>query len=104
MVDPSHDVAVNRALWTVVNAEFTDSRAHDAWACQGVCLGAFGIPERDLCALGDVADLDVIELGCGTAYVSAWLARLGARPAGVDLTSAQLATPPAAANSALVSR
>ena len=33
-----------------------------------------------------------IELGCGTAYVSAWLARLGARPVGVDLTPAQLDT------------
>ena len=37
-------------------------------------------------------DLDVVELGCGTAYVSAWLARLGARPVGVDLTPAQLDT------------
>ncbi len=35
---------------------------------------------------------DVIELGCGTAYVSAWLARLGARPVGVDVTPAQLET------------
>lgn len=31
-------------------------------------------------------------LGCGTAYVSAWLARRGARPVGVDVTPAQLAT------------
>ena len=36
--------------------------------------------------------LDVVELGCGTAYVSAWLARRGARPVGVDVTPAQLAT------------
>ena len=36
--------------------------------------------------------LDAIELGCGTAYVSAWLARLGARPVGVDITPAQLET------------
>ena len=39
-----------------------------------------------------LADLDVVELGCGTAYVSAWLARRGARPVGVDVTPAQLAT------------
>jgi SAM-dependent methyltransferase len=32
-----------------------------------------------------------VELGCGTAYVSAWLARLGARPVGVDPTPGQLA-------------
>ena len=35
---------------------------------------------------------DAVELGCGTAYVSAWLARRGARPVAVDLTPAQLAT------------
>src|SRR5207237_9484203 len=39
-----------------------------------------------------VAGLDVVELGCGTAYISAWLARRGARPVGVDPTPAQLAT------------
>ena len=34
----------------------------------------------------------MIELGCGTAYVSAWLARRGARPVGVDLSAKQLET------------
>ena len=52
----------------------------------GFVWGLFHMPERELGVLGDVADLDVIELGCGTAYVSAWLARMGARPVGVDLT------------------
>ena len=42
--------------------------------------------------VGDVDGLDVIELGCGTAYWSAWLARRGARPVGVDITPEQLAT------------
>ena len=42
--------------------------------------------------LGDVAGLDVVELGCGTAYFSAWLAKRGARPVGVDITPAQLET------------
>ena len=42
--------------------------------------------------LGDVAGKDVVELGCGTAYVSAWLARRGARATGVDVTEEQLAT------------
>jgi ubiquinone/menaquinone biosynthesis C-methylase UbiE len=39
-----------------------------------------------------VAGLDVVELGCGTAYFSAWLARRGARAVGVDPTPAQLDT------------
>ncbi len=37
--------------------------------------GVFNVPGRDLGVLGDVRGLDVIELGCGTAYFSAWLAR-----------------------------
>ena len=92
MPDPSRDLAVNRGLWTVVNAEFTDMRAHHEWAAAEFAWGLFGIPERKLGALGDVAGLDVVELGCGTAYISAWLARLGAHPVGVDLTPAQLDT------------
>ena len=40
----------------------------------------------------DLAGLDAIELGCGTGYVSAWLARRGARPVGIDNSEAQLAT------------
>jgi len=37
--------------------------------------------------------LDVIELGCGTAYFGAWLKKRGARRVvGVDITPAQLAT------------
>jgi SAM-dependent methyltransferase len=36
--------------------------------------------------------MDVVELGCGTAYFSAWLAKRGARPVGIDVTPAQLET------------
>jgi ubiquinone/menaquinone biosynthesis C-methylase UbiE len=54
--------------------------------------GVFGVPESRVQVLGDVAGLDVVDLGCGTGYVSAWLMRQGARPVGVDPTPAQLAT------------
>ena len=33
-----------------------------------------------------------MELGSGSAYVSAWLARRGARPVGVDVSARQLGT------------
>jgi SAM-dependent methyltransferase len=42
--------------------------------------------------LPEVAGLDVVELGCGTAYWSAWLARRGARPVGIDNSQRQLET------------
>jgi SAM-dependent methyltransferase len=55
--------------------------------------GVWDLPERELRLLpDDVAGLDTIELGCGTAYVSAWLARRGARPVGIDNSEQQLAT------------
>ncbi len=42
--------------------------------------------------LPDVDGKDVIELGCGTAYWSAWLARRGARVVGLDNSERQLET------------
>jgi SAM-dependent methyltransferase len=89
--DPDY-VAVNRAQWTNANAEYTDARAHDAWSQQEITWGITRVPESELKVLPDVAGKDVVELGCGTAYFSAYLARLGARVVGVDVTPAQLDT------------
>jgi SAM-dependent methyltransferase len=88
----SADAMRNRQDWTEANAEFTDANAAGAWASETITWGCFGAPEGELGTLGDVDGLDVVELGCGTAYVSSWLARRGARPVGVDVTPAQLAT------------
>jgi SAM-dependent methyltransferase len=40
----------------------------------------------------DLTGKDVIELGSGTAYIAAWLARRGAHVVGIDNSAAQLAT------------
>jgi SAM-dependent methyltransferase len=83
----------NIELWTRANAEYTDERAEQAWAADEITLGVWHVPERELDALPDVAGKDVVELGCGTAYVSAWLKKRGAaRVVGVDPTPAQLET------------
>ncbi len=56
-------------------------------------LGIWAIPEAQARVLpADLSGRDSIELGCGTGYVSAWLARRGARPVGLDNSAAQLAT------------
>ena len=91
MSEPDY-VAENRALWTTSNAQYTDEQADRAWRAEEITWGMFGNPETDVDVLGDIAGLDVVELGCGTAYFSAWLARRGARPVGVDVTPAQLDT------------
>lgn len=88
----SSSVERNVAAWTKANAEYTDGSATDAWARDEISWGTFHVPESSVGCLGDVAGLDVVELGCGTAYFSAWLAKRGARPVGVDPTPAQLET------------
>jgi SAM-dependent methyltransferase len=88
---PEHAVR-NRELWTRSNAEYTDGSAARAWAREEITWGMFKVRESEVGVLGDVAGLDVVELGCGTAYFSAWLARRGARVVGLDVTPAQLET------------
>ena len=82
----------NVESWTATNAGYTDGAAPRAWAQDDITWGVLSYPDSDVAVLPDVADLDVVELGCGTAYFSAWLARRGARVVGVDPTPAQLAT------------
>lgn len=82
----------NREHWTAINSAYTDGAAEQAWAEEEISWGIFNVPERELNVIGDVSGLDVVELGCGTAYFSAYLMRRGARPTGVDVTPAQLAT------------
>ncbi|MEI7779035.1 MAG: class I SAM-dependent methyltransferase [Actinomycetes bacterium] len=89
-LDP--DALANREMWTRYNSEYNDANAAQNWAAAEISWGIFGVPETDVNVIGDVAGLDVVELGCGTAYFSSWLARRGARPVGVDVTPAQLNT------------
>ena len=81
----------NREAWTEQAPEYA-ANADRAWSQQEVSWGVWQIPEADVHALPDVVGKDVVELGCGTAYISAWLARMGARVTGVDITPAQLET------------
>jgi SAM-dependent methyltransferase len=88
----SPDLERNVALWTKNNAAYTGTSAARAWARDEITWGKWRGDESELNVLGDVAGKDVVELGCGTAYFSAWLARRGARVVGVDPTPAQLET------------
>ena len=86
------EISLNRALWAVMNERFTDAAADEMWARSDIVWGLFSVAERDLGVLGQVRDLDVAELACGTAYFSAWLARAGATTVAIDLSIEQLAT------------
>ena len=86
-------LSVNRDAWTKSNARYTDGRAEEAWAQAEIAWGVWQTPESAVKVLPGLRGRDVVELGCGTAYVGAWLKRRGARRVvGVDITPAQLAT------------
>jgi SAM-dependent methyltransferase len=82
--------ARNRVAWDALAEEYV-AAGERAWAAEP-SWGIWGIPESELNVLPEVAGKDTIELGCGTAYISAWLARRGARPVGLDNSEKQLAT------------
>lgn len=79
----------NRAAWDRNAADYLQPNRTD-WAAMEPSWGVWGVPESELGVLPDVAGRDVVELGCGTAYLSAWLARMGARPVGIDNSAEQL--------------
>lgn len=82
----------NRATWDDWAARYV-AAGERAWASNVPSWGIWGVPEGDVGMLpADVAGCDAIELGCGTGYVSSWLARRGARVTGIDNSSRQLAT------------
>lgn len=81
-----------REAWTRYSVDFKEP-GRRAWGGSPK-WGIWNVPEAEVGMFGDPAELRglrTIELGCGTGYVSSWLARLGARPVGLDLTPAQLA-------------
>jgi SAM-dependent methyltransferase len=88
---PPH-VLRNRAVWDAWASDYAGP-GEAAWARTHPTWGIWGVPESDLSLLPeDLAGKDAIELGCGTAYVSAWIARRGARVVGIDNSEAQLVT------------
>lgn len=88
---PEH-VRRNRAYWDAQAAEYSGP-GERSWKAAEPSWGVWGIPEADVHLLpNDLEGRDVIELGCGTAYVSAWLARRGASVTGIDNSPAQLET------------
>ena len=88
-VGPEESSAASRAWW--------DADADDYQAEHGAFLGDDDFvwcPERlreaDARLLGDLTGARVLEVGCGAASCSRWLARTGARVVGLDLSAGML--------------
>jgi SAM-dependent methyltransferase len=87
-MDESH-VLRNRRSWNAAAHEYKEPGRRN-WADEDPSWGIWSVPESNVGALPDVNGKDVVELGCGTGYFSAWLARRGGRPVGIDNSPAQL--------------
>lgn len=81
----------NREEWNRWAGDYV-ADARRTWASEELYWGLWRMPEATLGTLPDVAGRDMIELGCGTAHWSSWLARRGARAVGIDISEGQLAT------------
>lgn len=89
MTDVPNYLVRNRRAWDAWAKNYVES-GRRGWATGEVTWGIWNVPESDLTVLPDMTGKDVIDLGCGTAYFSAWLARRGARVVGIDNSAVQL--------------
>ena len=91
--DNGESVRASRSWW--------DTEADGYHRTHGDFLGAHspdgefvwcpeGLHEGDWNLLGDVTGADVLEIGCGSAPCSRWLASRGARAVALDLSEAML--------------
>lgn len=89
----SEHVAANRVYWDG-QADAFAVHGERLWAAPEPEWGQWGVPDHEAPLLpDDCTGLDVVELGCGTAYVSGWAARRGARSlVGIDNSARQLDT------------
>lgn len=81
----------NRAVWDRVSGWYDRRYARALGGRSAMAWGIFRVPESELRLLGPTRGKEILELGCGAARWSGALARRGARPTGLDLSSAQLA-------------
>jgi ubiquinone/menaquinone biosynthesis C-methylase UbiE len=82
----------NRSVWNAQARTYAEA-GEKAWARTEPAWGVFAVAEATLEMLpSDMRSMKAVELGCGTGYVSAWMARRGAQVTGIDLSEQQLDT------------
>lgn len=92
MTDLDRHIEENRRHWDEGAADWV-AAGERAWARAEPTWGIWGVPESELEMLPEsMQGMNAVELGCGTGYVSAWMARRGARVTGIDLSEEQLRT------------
>lgn len=92
MPDDIPDYAqVNRTYWDNMAGDWVVP-GERAWSSDP-SWGMWGVPDAGLDLLpADMTGMRAIELGCGTGYISAWMAKRGADVVGLDNSAKQLET------------
>lgn len=86
---PEH-VKENREYWDGMADQWV-SAGERSWKDGEPSWGIWGLRELNLIPQ-DMKGMKAIELGCGTGYVSSWMARRGADVVGIDNSQEQLKT------------
>lgn len=85
-------VSINRDVWDADAANWVEMGERH-WRFETPVWGNWGVSEDELGLMpADMTGMQAVELGCGTGYVSAWMARRGAQVTGIDVSPQQLAT------------
>ena len=85
-------VSVNRDVWDADAPNWVRA-GERLWGLDEPVWGNWNHTDQGIAMLpADMTGMDAIELGCGTAYVSGWMARRGARVTAIDVAPQQLAT------------
>jgi SAM-dependent methyltransferase len=84
------DVRTNRASWEHGSDEYQSRNRSQLNRWDRLGWGTWDILEDEVHALGDVAGLDVLELGCGAAQFGIKVAMRGASLTGIDVSATQL--------------
>ena len=85
----SEHVFSNRTTWDSWSSQYLKP-GRESWETNEPRWGIWGVVESELELLKTFEGGKVIELGCGTAYVSSWLAKRGGKPFGIDNSPLQL--------------
>ena len=89
-MDLTEHAEKNRRYWDATADKYQAEHATQLDWRKPPCWGVWERPEAELQILGDVAGLDVLELGCGAAQWSIGLRLLGARMVALDSSARQL--------------
>ena len=85
---PEH-VLANRTQWDT-DAPTWVAAGERSWAARDASWGVWQVPQTTVGLLPkDMTDMHAIELGCGTGYVSTWMARRGATVTAIDNSQRQ---------------